>query len=155
MAKITLIRHAQSKFNAGTAKTLAEITNSRITEKGIQQASQLNFDFDLLILSPLKRSMETYTNSNIKTKKVIISEFFREHMSSPLNFLELEDHQKLESEKELLDRVDRSLAYLKLISNDYSHIGIISHSDFLRKITLKLLGKELVFNNCGSISINI
>ena len=68
MKTVTLIRHAESHFNAGNYKTDEEIRNCRITNLGIQQAKQLNQSFDIVVLSPLKRAMETYLNSNIKTK---------------------------------------------------------------------------------------
>lgn len=152
MTKITFIRHAESKYNAGIAHTHEEITDSKITNKGIEQARILDFHFDLLILSPLRRTMETYTNSNIKTKDVIISKYFREQMRSPLNFTALEENIH-ETSEQLENRVYEGLKYIKTLIPKYSHIGIITHYDYLRKLTKVLFGKEHLFNNCGSITV--
>jgi len=44
----------------------------------IDQAKKLNHSFDVLVLSSLKRSLETYINSNIKTRQLLMSDLVRE-----------------------------------------------------------------------------
>lgn len=74
---ITLIRHGESGFGENYT-SIEHLTNCRLTSVGINQSKQLNFHFDILILSPVKRTMETYINSKIKANKIIINELFRE-----------------------------------------------------------------------------
>ena len=113
MKTITIIRHAQSKFNAGEYKTEEEIRNCRLTNYGVEQAKQLNHSFDLLVLSPLKRAFETYVNSNIKCKQLTISELVREQLDGrPLNFLDLEE-VKSESSDEVRKRAREAVEYIK------------------------------------------
>lgn len=129
MKTITIIRHAQSKFNAGEYKTEDEIRNCRLTSHGIEQAKQVNHDFDLLVISPLKRVMETYVNSNIKCKRICISELVREQLDGrPLNCLDLEEVQT-ETNDEVRKRAKEAVEYIKKLDSD--NIGIISHGCFI------------------------
>jgi len=152
MPQVTFIRHAMTRFNARLDDE--SIPDSRITQIGVSQAAKLNNTFDILILSPLKRTMETYTNSNIKTNKVIISEYFREHMRTPLNFTALEDHSYVESTVEIEKRIDKAIKYIKMLGLKFDKIGVITHYDFLRHITKRLFGKELKFRNCDQITFH-
>ena len=59
-----------------------------------KDCESLNLSFDLLIISPLKRALETYTNSNIKAKELMINNLFIEQKEDhPLNFLENESFE--------------------------------------------------------------
>lgn len=71
MKKVTLMRHAQSKFNAGHYKTDNELRNCGLTEFGLNQAKSLNQTFDVVVISTLRRAIQTYDNSNIKTPNVL------------------------------------------------------------------------------------
>lgn len=129
MKTITIIRHAQSKFNAGEFKTEEEIANCRLTNYGIEQAKQLNHTFDHLILSPLKRAFETYVNSNIKCKQLTVSHLVREQLDGrQLNFLELEEI-RYESHIDVRNRAKEAVEMIKKINSD--NIGIISHGCFI------------------------
>jgi broad specificity phosphatase PhoE len=150
--KITFIRHAQSRFNSGKI-THDEIVNCRITEEGKQQANKLNNSFDLIILSPLKRAMETYVHSNIKTKRVVISELFREFKSWNLNMLENEDPKDVETHEQMIERAKSSIEYIKSLPEQ--NIGIISHHDFLQVFSEYILGQKISVPNCGSITFEI
>lgn len=129
MKKITVIRHAQSKFNTGTCKP-EELPNCRITDHGKEQASHLHHKFDILVLSPLKRSIETYVHSGIQVGKVEISDLFRECMddSGRLNFLELEE-QRQENYEQVVERARKAIKYI--CSLPENNIGIISHGIFI------------------------
>ena len=83
--QLTLIRHAESFYNVEKAKLLEgkeattetlndiekilwqkkELLDCGITNKGIQQASNLNLNFDFLICSPLQRCLQTLKYSQI------------------------------------------------------------------------------------------
>ena len=129
MKSITIIRHAQSKFNAGEFNTAEEIRNCKLTDYGKSQSKSLDQSFDIIILSPLKRAIETYTNSNLKSERVIISDLFREQKEDhPLNYLENETIAP-ESASDARARAREAVKFLKTL--DYTNIGIISHGCFI------------------------
>jgi broad specificity phosphatase PhoE len=151
--RITLIRHAQSKFNAGQFQTNDELRNCRLTNHGINQCSTLNQSFDLLIISPLKRVMETYVNSNIKTKKIMISDLFRERKENHcLNFLENEEIVP-ESDEEVRERARKAIAYLKTFN--VNNIGIISHACFIWYFLEQYQNRPENMANAQSITIEM
>lgn len=153
MKTITIIRHAQSKFNAGECKTEAELRNSKLTTLGKIQASQLNQSFDLVILSPLKRAIETYANSNIKTKEIVISDHFRERKeNSVLNFLENEDVVP-ESENEVKLRAQKAVDYLRSLPQN--NIGIVSHGCFIWYLLEKAGQQPVATYNTQTITFNL
>ena len=153
MKTITIIRHAQSKFNAGEYKTEEEIRNCWLTNYGVEQAKQLNHSFDLLVLSPLKRAFETYVNSNIKCKQLTISELVREQLDGrPLNFLDLEE-VKSESSDEVRKRAREAVEYIKQLESN--NIGIISHGCFIWYLLEQFGQPPIGTSNCQSITFNL
>jgi broad specificity phosphatase PhoE len=154
MVKITLIRHAHCEYIADKTQPEAKTINAKLSPLGVEQAKGLNLNFDLLIISPLRRAMETYTNSNIRVSKIIVCKTFRELMSEPINFLDTEEI-KLETEEELSIRIEEAIAFLKTLEGQYKNIGIISHWQFLRLFTRKVLGEEVKFKNAACLEINL
>jgi broad specificity phosphatase PhoE len=154
MVKITLIRHGQSDGNVETKLEPERLINPHLTELGIKQASSLDFKFDLLILSPLKRALETYTFSKIKTGEVVINPLFREQTDFTSSRLELEQLFP-ETKEGLIKRVIQAIEFLKTIKDDYEHIGIVSHYLFLEIFTELTLGKKQVFNNCQTLELEL
>ena len=69
--KLCLIRHAQSYFNMSIENDQEYYERDPdITSKGMEQCIELNkrlekFHFDLLLISPLKRTISTFENSNL------------------------------------------------------------------------------------------
>jgi broad specificity phosphatase PhoE len=164
MVKLTFIRHAQCEFNVNKSLTPEQSVDSKLTTEGVIQASHLNFHFDMLILSPLKRAMQTYTNSEIITSKVIISEFVREWLDNPANFLKGEymslntsSDVKFESEEDLEDRVDKAIFFIKCLCSmhEYTNIGIITHFQFIRAVGRKLKGEDTKIKNCEFLEIEL
>ena len=129
MKTITIIRHAESKFNAGLCKTDDELRNCSLTPNGKQQAGNLNQHFDILVVSKLRRAIETYKNSNIEAEQVIFSHLVREHKENhSLNFLEGEEIIP-ESPDDVRKRAREAIAFLKTLNGD--NIGIISHGCYI------------------------
>ena len=64
--RITFIRHAQSLHNA----TGDIIVNCGLSNAGVEQAKKIDISFDCVVLSPLRRTLQTYALSQIKTKVV-------------------------------------------------------------------------------------
>ncbi len=153
MKTITIIRHAQSKFNAGLCKTDAELRNCSLTNFGKQQASKLNQDFDILIISKLRRAIETYKNSNISANNIIFSHLVREQKENhSLNFLEGEDIIP-ETPDEVKERARKTVALIKTLDSD--NIGIISHYSFIAYF-LEICGQPKHFlDNTGSITFQL
>jgi broad specificity phosphatase PhoE len=152
---VTIIRHAQSKFNAGQYTTETELSNCRLSDFGREQSKNLTQTFDILILSPLKRAIETYANSNIKCGNVIINDLFREykeHDPKPLNFLELETIMP-ETLEEVKKRVGDAINYLK--TSPYNNIGIISHGIFICYFLEQLAIKQNGVYNCQAFVVNL
>ena len=144
MTKITIIRHAQSLFNAGLCKDDSDLRNSRLSDFGKQQAANLNRKFDLLILSPLKRAIETYAHSNIKTREIIISDLVREQKEvMSLNYLDFESIEP-ESIEDIKQRAIAARDYIKTLKSD--NIGIISHYLFIAHF-LAACGQEVQYPN--------
>lgn len=129
MKTVTIIRHAQSKFNAGEYKSDEEVRNCRLTNYGVEQAKNLNHSFDILVVSPLKRALETYLNSGIRCRQLIMSDLFREQKEDkPLNFLDFEEI-KPESHEDVRKRAKEAVEFIKNLKSD--NIGIISHGCYL------------------------
>lgn len=129
---IYLIRHTQSTFNAGQSDVRDR--NVPLSEDGKLQARNITFSFNILILSPMKRAVETYTYSGIKVARVIMSELFREHVCAYNNLFEYEDFI-YETEDDLIDRVREAAEFLKKLDKPDINIGIITHHDFIQKFT--------------------
>lgn len=138
--KITIIRHGQSVYNTQTHKSQDELKNCRITELGREQSSKLNHSFDILILSPLKRVIETYTNSNIKIEDIAICSLFKEtythfilNKQNDVNFSSI---NSLENESLIIESIEEvklraTQARIFIENNKYENIGIISHKNFI------------------------
>lgn len=145
MTIFTFIRHSESYFNVWRDNNpkinsmntkYIHLLNCGITNKGMFESIKLNFHFDILIVSPLKRCLETLKYSNIKYDKLIINELFREYKIDICDFFDYEDINIIESEKELLLRLKKCKEYLKsnpIFKN--KSIGIITHGDFIYHLT--------------------
>ncbi len=150
--KVTIIRHAQSLFNSGQARS-DDIKNCRLSEYGKATAQNIEHNFDILIISPLRRAIETYANSKIKTNDIIISHLFREHKSWKVNMLDNEDENITESNNELKERVKKSLDFLKELKGE--NIGVISHHDFIHAFCDQIFGQKINVGNCNYVSFEL
>jgi broad specificity phosphatase PhoE len=153
MKKITIIRHAESKFNARQYETDNELRNCRLSENGKLQAQNLQQSFDIIILSPLKRALETYVESNLKSRKIIISDLFRGQKEiSQLSYLENEEI-KPENLDDVRKRAREAIAFLK--SLEYDNIGIISHGQFISHFLEQCGQYSKSIHNTESISFEL
>lgn len=137
---ITLIRHAQSKFNAHGDTT----PNVGLTDEGKLASSQnLKGEYDLVICSTLRRARETLDHSNIKYKKVKFTELCRECFdeNNPINFYDGEDVYA-ETPLQLAIRVGLFKDMLRKKLVDHNNIAVISHHGFLHHLT------GFSFGNC-------
>eukprot|EP01083_Nonionella_stella_P100908 285257_1 len=151
---ITFIRHGESQFNV-TEPNIYNTQNKAVspnnalldcglTHKGIQQCSALNFEFDLLIVSPLRRCQETVEYSKIEYDRIITLHIFREYKTDICDFMA---HEKRigETENEIINRTNASKHVLQYIINDspdIRSIGIVSHHDFIWYFTSEIIQNE-------------
>lgn len=132
-----VIRHAESTSNANPAD---QTPNPGLTENGKSQASKVQGPVDLLIVSPMKRTMQTYAHSALKVKRLLTSDLFREWMVyGPSSQLDLEP-ARTESAADLRKRI---VAASKFIAQQPERtVALLSHGVFLAELA-KHLGKPL------------
>ena len=151
MKTITFIRHAQSLFNSGEAT--GSMTNCALSKEGVESCKMLEQEFDLLIISPLKRAIQTYANSNIKVGQVIISPLFREVKSLDLNFMDLENKENKETDDEIVKRAHDAVQFA--MDQSFNRIGVISHHDFLHVLIKENFGRSMYFSNLQSVTFDL
>jgi len=155
MKTITIIRHGESIYNAGEFKKESEVANCRLSDKGKIQSQSLDQSFDILIVSPLKRALETYVNSQIKTKELIISPLFAEHRNGkPLNYLENEEYV-VETPDDLAKRAKSALQFVRSLPKLQQNIGIISHGDFLHNFLKECQQKQAYLKNTEAVTFKL
>lgn len=128
ICKITLIRHAQSTYNAYR-------DNSRdvsITHFGKKQAKKLHGRYDLVICSTLRRTSETLDASNIKYQHILFSPIVREMVDGHPSDLYENETEWSETTEEYLQRIVLFKKMLEELGHKYKRIAVISHGTFLQ-----------------------
>lgn len=151
MVKVTFIRHAQSLFNCGQANS----KNVGLSEVGKMQAIQITGKFDCIVISPLRRAIQTYALSDLECSNLCVNNLFREVLNNnPVNYFEHEIITK-ETETALEERQKSCIAYLVNLSetNGYASIGVITHHDFIYEICKRKLGVEIHLGNCDTVTL--
>ena len=122
---ITLIRHAQSKANNGESNG----PDARLSTLGVEQASKVHGHTKVLVLSNLRRTMETFINSGLKPGRMLVSELFREIKEGENgDYLEGEE-VTIETPEEINKRIRQAIDYLQAIDSD--EITVICHGVFI------------------------
>jgi broad specificity phosphatase PhoE len=124
--KIHFVRHAESIYNAN----LTSEKDCALTEKGIQQASQLEGQYDIVICSIMKRTCQTLENSKIKYGRLLFTDLCREKRQDICDYLSYEDEIK-ETDEELDQRIQRFSYFLKSQVSPYNSVLVVSHGDFI------------------------
>lgn len=132
--KITLIRHAESIFNA----TKEDIINCDITSTGAKQAKILTGHYDIVIISPLLRTKRTLEESKITYDKLITCHLVREFIQDRCDIIEGEIFKK-ETEKSILKRINQFNDYLNNRKFKKKNIAVICHSDFIWYYTSNII----------------
>lgn len=128
--KIVLLRHAQSEANIGQ-----HIKNAPLSRKGIEQAQQLHENFDLILISPLRRALQTLDYSSLKTTVTEICDLCREQYFHESDMLDHETYTQDEPSYSLEERVRKFHNLLEEKSKIYNNILVISHANFLARLT--------------------
>ncbi|MHB1952854.1 MAG: phosphoglycerate mutase family protein [Sulfobacillus sp.] len=152
---LILIRHAQSTFNASDPAIDGEwFVDCPLTAYGREQAGALNDSCDLILLSPLRRTRETYENSAISAKEVIVSPLVREVRIDCCDFLEGEERVP-ETEEELSARIDEAHRLLMFLSR-HRKIVVVTHRDFIIEFLKRKFSIERKsIDNCERICLEV
>ena len=129
---ITFIRHSESFHNwmnrlQGNCQT-ETFRDCGITQRGKRQAYHLEHEFDLLLVSPLRRCQETFDYSNIVANEVRTCALVREKKEDMCDFLENEE-LVYDTDESFKQQVSKALQYIKTLP--YKNIGVITHSEFV------------------------
>lgn len=134
---IYFLRHTESQFNADPIN--GNTVDCGLTNKGVEQAKQIEGTYDLVIISPLKRAQQTFYHSNIVAKRIEIWDEVREVVQSMCDILEGEEF-KDEIDKEVLARISRFRN--KLNGVDAERILVVTHADFVWWLTSKMVKED-------------
>ena len=176
MKNIYFIRHGEGYHNLTThGHNNYHIKYPRLTVKGIDQCYETrqkleNIEFDLVLVSPLRRTLETATYIFGKRIKTICVEEIRElnsntcdlresisDVSPPFDHIDfrrindLWDYNKKESRIDIENRMKKFMKYLT--KSSYHNIAVVSHGGFLDMFLRKYGGNmQLTYttfmNNC-------
>jgi broad specificity phosphatase PhoE len=158
---LTLIRHAESIYNYKLAKgqVLQGLEDCGLTKNGIKQAKSLTGSYDIVFLSPMKRCVETWQHSKIKTNCVITCPLLREYKQDICDFF-IGEPQIKETESELLNRIENIKQYLSRYKNN--KCCVITHGDLIFYMTAKKIKIEDIdewfgqhLSNAESIEIEL
>ena len=155
MPTIHLLRHAQSEAN-GYAGILQK-HDVGITELGKRQAAKVSGDFDLVVISPMRRCHETLENTQITYKDIVVDEDARESKWYPSDFKEGEEEID-EPEEELIERVARLRKRLIELANDEKRVLLVAHYHTILYLTAigngRYKGNGLILGNAQLTKYN-
>jgi len=133
-----LIRHAESTHNAKPPHEPDDkYFNCGLSENGKQQASKIQGPVDLLLCSPLRRTLETYAHSSLRVKKFETVEELREWTTyGPSCLYDLENPAVLEDAHQFRARVRMVVDIIR--QKPQTNIAILSHGATLAELTRQL-----------------
>ena len=131
--KVDFLRHAESIFNAN----LTSEKDCDLTQKGYEQASKVEGEYDIVICSIMKRTQLTLEKSKIKYGRVIYTDLCRENRQDICDFLPHEDETIRETEEQLQYRIKSFTYFLKSQVSSYQTVLVVSHGDFIHTIGKK------------------
>ena len=151
MPTVHLLRHAQSEANCCTGILMKNDVG--ITDVGKEQAAQVSGDFDLVVISPMRRCHETLENTQITYKDIVVDEDAREMKMFPSDFKEGEEGIP-ETHAEMVERVTRLRKRLTDLSSDGKRVLLVAHYNTILYLTsesqmdgLRLYNAELTRYN--------
>lgn len=127
---IWLIRHGESVANAGDKN----IIDPPLTALGREQASNLKLRGDLIICSPMRRTLETYHYSSIIGDEFIIVPDFRERICGLGDMMLLQKYE-IETIEDYNNRICYIANYLIKMSKLYDTIIVICHGCIIKSLT--------------------
>ncbi|AYV78484.1 MAG: alpha-ribazole phosphatase [Edafosvirus sp.] len=145
--EVYLIRHAESDFNVNPMDD-KYADHCHLIQNGINQCNQLkkkleDIKFDHVILSPLKRCIDTYNLTISKHESMIVLDECREYKQNKCDFLSNEIIV-YESEQDILNRTKKFMLLLNELykTNKYKKIAVFTHADFIFYLTCETVDEE-------------
>jgi len=135
---IHYIRHCESVYNVDQH---SQQLDCDLSSKGLEHAKTIcnEFHYDLVLCSPMKRTLDTILNSQLKYNKLIQVENLRERKGAICDF-KIGEEIVEESVSELLLRTESIKEMLRNINN--KKILIVGHADFFFYFTSKVIKDE-------------
>ena len=124
-------RHAESLGNVGH-----DIVDPYLTKTGQEQASQLSGHYDCVIISPLRRCIETLHYSQLTYDHIHITHHFRERIFSQKDSLLLEKCVA-ETDGEFWSRVENFQKELDDLRSKYDKVLLIGHVYYFNAFYMK------------------
>jgi broad specificity phosphatase PhoE len=130
------LRHAQCINNARAPNT-KPIKNDSLTDLGIQQAKKVKGRFDLILVSPLRRTLDTLYYSQLSADTIQVCDLLREVVCADMgsgkhsirrDTLDVEKNVPIESEQEVWARIAMLRTLISTKQQKYNRILLISHS---------------------------
>ncbi len=160
MAVVKLLRHAESKFNAGTNTDQLDVG---ITERGKQQAARVSGHYDLVVCSTLRRTKQTLEHSQITYNKLIFLHEAREQKKLiwKCNFLPGEEIYE-ETNTEMMHRMLTLKGILGDLCKSHEDVLMVCHGYVCKFITATNVEEILKHNadpngtrpeNCGFVKL--
>jgi broad specificity phosphatase PhoE len=131
--KVHFLRHAESIFN----RDLISEKDCALTEKGIEQASQVEGQYDIIICSMMKRTCQTLENSKLKHGRLLFTDLCREKKTTICDYLPHEDETIIDTDKQLEQQIQRFTCFLKSQVSPYNNVLVVSHGDFIHAVGKK------------------
>ena len=173
---VYFIRHGEAEHNVNNDLTLK---NPKLTHNGITQCNKMkkfydNKPIDIIIVSPLYRTLQT-ASLLFPNKKIIAYEEIRESIHNPCDYREsvsdikdtfgsidftgienIDPFKDLPLKETLQHKLDRCKAMEKYIKSlPYDNIAIVSHRSFIKHYMLYFHNKDIFLDNCKYVEIII
>ena len=130
---ITFIRHAECYILNSDGSPNYMRVNPPLTEDGIERAKKLSGNYDLVIISPMTRCIETFVYSNIYGEHREINSLFRELILCPGDFRQNDPAEITADTPEVFKkRVQKGMEYLKTL-RQYPNICVVTHSEWMKE----------------------
>jgi broad specificity phosphatase PhoE len=131
--KVHFLRHAESIFN----RDLISEKDCALTEKGVEQASQVGGQYDIVVCSIMKRTCQTLENSKLTYGRLIFTDLCREKKTTICDYLPHEDESLVDTDEQLEQQIERFTYFLKSQVSRYNNVLVVSHGDFIHAIGKK------------------
>lgn len=127
---IYLLNNCESVFN----KYNRDNINCELTTFGKEQATKLSGHYDLILVSPLKRCIQTLYYSKITSARVLCLDIIREYKQNLCDFFE-DENIIFECENDIIKRIEKCKIELKYYSKQYNNILVITHKKIIQYLT--------------------
>jgi broad specificity phosphatase PhoE len=128
--RVDFLRHAESIFN----RDLTSEKDCSLTDKGFQQASQLEGEYDVVVCSIMKRTCQTLENSKITYGRLVFTDLCREKKTTICDYLPHEDESIVDTDEQLEQQIKKFTYFLKSQFSSYQRILVVSHGDFIHAV---------------------